>query len=246
MTVNVGIYGATGYTGLELARLLEAHPSATLRFATSEGSAGTSLRASHPLAPDLPLVASVDAPLDQVDAVFLCLPHTQSAPIAARALAQGVRVVASPPTCGLTTRPSTSAGTRSRIPRQPAPGSLWPAGAEPPAPARRGMRRQPRLLRDRAAAGDCAAGARGPVCARRSLIIDAKSGVSDAGALAQAAPAVRRGAGELLALQHRARAGIWPRSSRNWRGRLRRWRAHFRAPPAAHRFGASSRRFTRR
>lgn len=91
--INVGIYGATGYTGLELARLLEAHPNARIRFMTSEGSAGTSLRASHPLAPDLALVAAADAPLDQVDAVFLCLPHTQSAPIAARALAQGVRVV---------------------------------------------------------------------------------------------------------------------------------------------------------
>jgi len=93
MTVKAGIYGATGYTGLELVRLLEAHPGAAVGFVTSESAAGTSLRASHPLAPDLALVSAANAPLDDVQAVFLCLPHTQSAPIAARALAQGVRVI---------------------------------------------------------------------------------------------------------------------------------------------------------
>ncbi len=35
MPLNAGIYGATGYTGLELARLLDAHPEARIRFATS-------------------------------------------------------------------------------------------------------------------------------------------------------------------------------------------------------------------
>jgi N-acetyl-gamma-glutamyl-phosphate reductase len=91
--VVVGIYGATGYTGLELVRLLEAHPSARIRFVTSESAAGTSLRASHPSAPDLTLVSAADAPLDEVQVVFLCLPHTQSATIAAQAVAQSVRVV---------------------------------------------------------------------------------------------------------------------------------------------------------
>ena len=93
MTINVGVYGATGYTGLELIRLLNAHPDVEIVFATSESSAGTSLRQSHPQAPDLALVAASDAPLDAVDAVFLCLPHTRSAMIAAEALAQDVRVV---------------------------------------------------------------------------------------------------------------------------------------------------------
>ena len=92
-TIPVGVYGATGYTGLELIRLLSAHPHAEVRFATSESAAGTSLRASHPQAPDLPLVKAEDAPLDAVQTVFLCLPHTRSAPIAARALAAGVRVI---------------------------------------------------------------------------------------------------------------------------------------------------------
>lgn len=93
MAVRVGIYGATGYTGLELARLLADHPEVTIGFATSETSAGQSLRQSWPQAPDLPLISTADAPLEAVDAVLLCLPHTRSAPIAAQALARGVRVV---------------------------------------------------------------------------------------------------------------------------------------------------------
>ena len=93
MALQVGIYGATGYTGLELVRLLDEHPQAQIGFVTSESSAGQSLRQSWPQAPDLPLIASADAPLGDVDCVFLCLPHTSSAPLAAQALAQDVRVV---------------------------------------------------------------------------------------------------------------------------------------------------------
>ncbi len=93
MTLKAGIYGATGYTGLELVRLLQGHPDVTIQFVTSESSAGQSLRKSWPQAPDLMLVSSDNAPLGEVDCVFLCLPHTRSAPLAARALAQNVRVV---------------------------------------------------------------------------------------------------------------------------------------------------------
>lgn len=90
---SVGVYGATGYTGLELIRLLAQHPHVRIAFATSESAAGQSLRQSNPQAPDIPLVAAADAPLHDVDAVFLCLPHTRSAPLAAQALAAGVRVI---------------------------------------------------------------------------------------------------------------------------------------------------------
>lgn len=44
--IEVGVYGATGYSGLELIRLLAAHPRVNLRFATSESSAGENLRQS--------------------------------------------------------------------------------------------------------------------------------------------------------------------------------------------------------
>lgn len=93
MSIKAGIYGATGYTGLELARLLDQHPQVEITFVTSESSAGTRLRQSWPSAPDLPLVNAEAAPLGDVDCIFLCLPHTRSAPLAAQALSKGVRVV---------------------------------------------------------------------------------------------------------------------------------------------------------
>lgn len=91
--IRVGVYGATGYTGLELIRLLAGHPQVTIAWATSESSAGGSLRQSHPQAPDLALIAADAAPLDAVDCVFLCLPHTKSGALAAQAHAAGVRAV---------------------------------------------------------------------------------------------------------------------------------------------------------
>jgi N-acetyl-gamma-glutamyl-phosphate reductase len=93
MTIEVGIFGATGYTGLELTALLQQHPQANLRFLTSESSAGKSLRQSWPLAPDIPLIHAAAAAFGQIQCALLCLPHTRSAPIAAQALAQGVRVI---------------------------------------------------------------------------------------------------------------------------------------------------------
>lgn len=93
MSISVGVYGATGYTGLELVRLLSQHPNVTVSFVTSESSAGKSLRESWPTAPDFKLVAAENAPLAEVQAIFLCLPNTQSAPIAAEALQQGIKVV---------------------------------------------------------------------------------------------------------------------------------------------------------
>ncbi len=93
MTIRVGVYGATGYTGIEVVRALTHHSHVELAFLTSEGAAGSTLRRAWPQAPDLPLVAAEDAPLADADAVLLCLPHGRSAATAARAAAAGVRVV---------------------------------------------------------------------------------------------------------------------------------------------------------
>jgi N-acetyl-gamma-glutamyl-phosphate reductase len=93
MTIEVGVFGGTGYTGLELVRLLVAHPDIDLRFVTSESSAGHSLRESSPQAPDIPLISSAAAEGQAVECVFLCLPHTQAAPVAAEALKRGARVI---------------------------------------------------------------------------------------------------------------------------------------------------------
>jgi N-acetyl-gamma-glutamyl-phosphate reductase len=78
---------------LELVRLLGQHPDVEIGFVTSEQSAGESLRDSWPQAPDLPLITAGSAPMDDAQAVFLCLPNTTSAPIAAAACEKGIRVI---------------------------------------------------------------------------------------------------------------------------------------------------------
>jgi len=91
--INTGIFGATGYTGLEVIKRLRRHPGATLRFATSESYAGQSLDRVYPVGWDIPLVSGQDAPLDEVEAVFCCLPHAASMPIVQKAVEAGVRVI---------------------------------------------------------------------------------------------------------------------------------------------------------
>lgn len=91
--IKVGIYGATGYTGYELVKLLQRHPAAEIVFATSQSYAGKTLADVFPAAPALPLIAGEDALLDGVDCVFLCLPHAAAAATAVTALEAGVRVI---------------------------------------------------------------------------------------------------------------------------------------------------------
>jgi N-acetyl-gamma-glutamyl-phosphate reductase len=91
--IRAGIYGATGYTGIELARLLVRHPQVEVGFVTSESQAGWPLSAIFPQAPPYELVAAAEAPLNEVDLVFLCLPHAAAAPTAVSALNAGKRVI---------------------------------------------------------------------------------------------------------------------------------------------------------
>lgn len=91
--IKVGIYGGTGYTGWELTQLLLRHPQVEITFITSERLAGMSLRSTWPLAPDFTLQSAAEVDLAGVDCVFLCLPHTESAQMAAEAIAAGAVVV---------------------------------------------------------------------------------------------------------------------------------------------------------
>ncbi|MEP7284501.1 MAG: N-acetyl-gamma-glutamyl-phosphate reductase [Chloroflexota bacterium] len=83
----VGVYGATGYAGQVLISLLAKHPNVRIVFATSESSK------ERIEGLDLELIAAADAPLNQVEAVFLCLPNGPSGAMAAKVLEAGVRVV---------------------------------------------------------------------------------------------------------------------------------------------------------
>jgi len=91
--IRAGIIGATGYTGLELVRLIKRHPAVQLIFATSDSQSGQSLKRVFPSAPELTLISPDQAPLHEVDVVFLCLPHAASASMAQTVLNAGVRVI---------------------------------------------------------------------------------------------------------------------------------------------------------
>ncbi|MEJ2758086.1 MAG: N-acetyl-gamma-glutamyl-phosphate reductase, partial [Anaerolineales bacterium] len=91
--IKIGIYGGTGYTGWELTQLLLKHPQVEIAFITSERLAGQSLRSTWPLAPEFTLQSTAEVDLADVDCVFLCLPHTETAQMAAAVKAVGVAVV---------------------------------------------------------------------------------------------------------------------------------------------------------
>ncbi len=91
--IKVGIYGVTGYAGYELLRWLKRHPAAEIVFTTSESQAGKSLANVFPGPLDTSLIAPDDAPLGDVEVVFLGLPHGAAALVARRARDAGVRVI---------------------------------------------------------------------------------------------------------------------------------------------------------
>ncbi|MCB0132641.1 MAG: N-acetyl-gamma-glutamyl-phosphate reductase [Caldilineaceae bacterium] len=95
MIYKAGIAGATGYTGLELVQLIQRHPQLEVGWITSESSAGKLYSEIHAVPWDFPLLALDEAMqrADEVDVVFLCLPHAASIEPVRAFSATGVRVV---------------------------------------------------------------------------------------------------------------------------------------------------------
>ncbi len=91
--IKVGILGATGYTGIELVKILARHPQVEIKFATSDSYAGKKLSDAFPCPYDIPLVAHDAAPLEEVDLAFLALPYGASTDFTKRALDAGARVI---------------------------------------------------------------------------------------------------------------------------------------------------------
>ena len=95
--INVGIVGATGYTALELIRILVRHPNVTIVAATSRddslphlGKVHTSLRDQIDLNCEL---LDIESFASKVDCAFCCLPHAASAAIVGKLLDAGVKVI---------------------------------------------------------------------------------------------------------------------------------------------------------
>lgn len=78
--IRVGIFGGSGYGGSELLRILLFHPNLELVFVTANEQAGKPIGEVHRNLNGLTQLAFVKEPerLDDVDCVFLALPHGQA------------------------------------------------------------------------------------------------------------------------------------------------------------------------
>lgn len=95
-TVKVGIVGGTGYTGVELLRMLTLHPSAKVTMITSRKEAGTRLDAMFPSLRgrcDLVFSDTATADLTKCDVVFYATPHGVAMADAAKLVAAGVKII---------------------------------------------------------------------------------------------------------------------------------------------------------
>ncbi|MEI8165875.1 MAG: N-acetyl-gamma-glutamyl-phosphate reductase [Chloroflexales bacterium] len=181
---RVGIYGATGYTGFELIKLLAKHPEVEIAFATARSAAGQRLSDVFPTMLDTPLVAVEAADLHAVDLIFTCLPHgaPELITLAQTALAAGKKVIDFSDTFRLTD-PDDYAQRRGKP--HPAPELLRAAVYGLPELHREQIR-QAHLV---ANTGCYPLSAilplwpleRAGLIAERTVIVDSKSGVSGAG-----------------------------------------------------------------
>ena len=94
---RIAILGATGYTAVELIKILLRHPEAEIVLLTSRQEGNVPIAMVHPS-----LTGRVDLPLENVEpaqiaaraeCVFSCLPHGASAAVIPALLAAGCRVV---------------------------------------------------------------------------------------------------------------------------------------------------------
>jgi N-acetyl-gamma-glutamyl-phosphate reductase len=94
--IKIGIVGGTGYTGVELLRLLAAHPQAELIAITSRKEAGTGVAEMFPSLRgrvDLRFCEPEQAGLERCDLVFFATPNGVAMQQARGLLDAGVRVI---------------------------------------------------------------------------------------------------------------------------------------------------------
>jgi N-acetyl-gamma-glutamyl-phosphate reductase len=95
--IRVGIVGGTGYTALELIKILLRHPDVCITQLTSRDESCPTLAEVHPqIRERLDLNFSlfeIDSFAEQVDFAFCCLPHAASAEIVKQLLQRGIKVV---------------------------------------------------------------------------------------------------------------------------------------------------------
>ena len=77
--IKTGVIGGAGYTAGELIRLLINHPDVDLKWVHSSSNAGNAVAGVHQgLLGETDLYFTSETPFDEVDVIFLCLPHGES------------------------------------------------------------------------------------------------------------------------------------------------------------------------
>ena len=206
--VKIGIVGGTGYTGVELLRILASHPQADVRAITSRGEAGTrvvdmfpSLRGHYD---ELAFTAPDATDLKACDVVFFATPHGVAMAQARELVDAGVKII----DLAADFRIRDVGDVRevvqdaARVPRPPRRGGLRPARVQSRGDPQGAHRRQSGLLPDRDAAGLPAAGRGGH---RRHRAPDRRLQVGRLGRRPQGGdrPAARRGVRQFQGLRRR-------------------------------------------
>jgi N-acetyl-gamma-glutamyl-phosphate reductase len=88
---RVGIINVSGYTGVELARLLSQHPEVELSAVTGRSSAGKKLGEVFPHLAGLEL--TIEPELSEVSLAFCAMPHKESAKLIMPLVSRGIKVV---------------------------------------------------------------------------------------------------------------------------------------------------------
>jgi N-acetyl-gamma-glutamyl-phosphate reductase len=95
--INAGIAGVTGYTGIELVKLIANHPHAQIVMAGSNTYAGKSLTEVFPAMRACESLIcqkfSIESLPDNIDVMFLALPHKVSMQHVPELLERGIKVV---------------------------------------------------------------------------------------------------------------------------------------------------------
>ena len=95
--IKVSIIGANGYTGHELVRLLSQHPNVQIKTITSRSNVGRKISELYPSLHGVADLTFEDMDVDKIaaqsDVVFAALPHGASASILPQFVEKGVKVI---------------------------------------------------------------------------------------------------------------------------------------------------------